>query len=260
LIGLYKQFVFAPPDDVFRVTPEDHPKQHSAEEDAAARADAERKARWAREDREAAEAREAAKQETEELSRHILRTANTEAEKILRAAQEKAEAMRTTAQQEGYNTALSQKSEQISQRLARVDRILTEMSERQAKFFADYNRELENLALQVAEKIMMHRIEVDPAEMTDLLMQAVGSVRTEDWITVEVSQELPELVKHLQQDYTDYLEKRQIEIAAREAPKGTCVIQTSTGVTDASIATQLSNLRELMKMQEEEAAQPDVSR
>lgn len=257
---LYRQVVFAPPDDVFRVTPEDHPKEHSSEEDAVAREEAARKARWAREDREAAEAREAARQESEELSHRILRSANAEAENITRAAQEKAAAMRAAAQQEGYSTALSQKADQISQRIARVDQILKDMSERQEKFFADYNRELQDLALNVAEKIMAHHIEVDPTQMADLLLQAVGSVRTDDWITVEVSEELPELVRYLQQDYAEYLEKRQIELSALEAPKGTCVVQTSTGVTDASIATQLGNLRELMQMQAEEGGASDASR
>ncbi len=251
---LYRKVVFAPPDDVFRVTPEDHPKPHNDEEDAIQREEAARKARWAREDKEAAEAREAARQESEELSHRILRTANAEAEKITRAAQEKAEAMRTAAQQEGYNTALSQKSEQIAQRLTRVDQILKEMSERQQRFFADYNRELEELSLSVAEKIMAHKIEMDPKEMADLLLQAVGSVRTDDWITIEVSEELPGLVQFLQEDYAEYLEKRQIELSAVEAPKGTCVVQTSTGVTDASIATQLGNLRELMRMQNPDAS------
>lgn len=245
-----RQVVVAPPDDVFRVTPEDHPPEHSEEQDTAAAALAEQKAELAHEVQKAQEAKEAAKQEAEELSKRILRTANTEAEKITRAAQEKAGAIRAAAQQEGYAEALKRREKEIHERLMRVDRILTEMTERQSRFFADYNKELESLALSVAEKIMAHRIEHDPKEMTDLVLQAVASVRTEDWVTVEVSDQLPELVRHLQDDYSEYLEKRQAEIAAQDMPKGSCVVQTSTGVTDASIATQLGNLRELMKMEE----------
>lgn len=190
---------------------------------------------------------EAAKQEMEELSRRILKQAGDEAARITQAAQEKAEALRAAAQQEGYRDARAEKSQEIAARIEQVDRTLAELSRRQEEFFAEYTKQLETLAVSVAEKILADTVETDPTRMAKLVMQAVGSVKTEDWVTVEVSEQLPELVEYLKREYAETLAKRQIEFSPEELPKGSCIIQTAAGITDASIATQLGNLRELIR-------------
>lgn len=195
---------------------------------------------------------EAAKQEMEELSRRILKKAGDEAARITQAAQEKAEALRAAAQQEGYRDARAEKSQAIAARIEQVDRTLAELSRRQEEFFAEYTKQLEALAVNVAEKILADTVETDPTRMAKLVMQAVGSVKTEDWVTVEVSEQLPELVEYLKREYAETLAKRQIEFSPEELPKGSCIIQTAAGITDASIATQLGNLRELIRNGTEE--------
>lgn len=190
---------------------------------------------------------EAAKQEMEELSRRILKKAGDEAARITRAAQEKADALRTAAQQEGYRDARAEKAQAIAGRIEQVDRTLAELAQRQKAFFADYTEQLESLAVSVAEKILADIVETDPTRMAKLVMQAIASVKTEDWVTVEVSDQLPELVEYLKREYAETLGRRQIEFSPEDLPKDTCIIQTAAGITDASIATQLGNLRELIQ-------------
>lgn len=194
---------------------------------------------------------EAKKQEMEELSRRILKKAGDEAARITKAAQEKAEALRTAAQQEGYRDARAEKAQAIAERIEQVDRTLARLAQRQEQFFADYSKQLESLAVSVAEKIMADTIEADPKRMAKLVMQAISSVKTEDWVTVEVSEQLPELVEYLQREYAGTLAKRQIEFSPEDLPKDACIIQTAAGITDASIATQLGNLRELIQSETE---------
>lgn len=194
-----------------------------------------------------AEQTEAARQEAEELSRRIVKTAGEEAAKITQAAQERAEALRAAAQQEGYREARAEKEQEIAERIEQVDRLMAELSHRQEQFFADYGKELEALAINVAEKILADTVEVQPMRMSKLIMQAIASVKTDDWVTVEVSDKLPGLVEYLKQEYAEILSKRQVEFSPEDLPKGSCIIQTNAGITDASIATQLGNLRELIQ-------------
>ena len=195
---------------------------------------------------------EAARQEAEELSRRILKQAGDEAAKITQAAQEKAEALRTAAQQEGYRDARAEKAQAIAERIGQVDSALAQLARRQEEFFADYTKQLETLAVNVAEKILADTIEADPTRMAKLVMQAVGSVKTEDWVTVEVSEQLPELVEYLKREYAETLSRRQVEFSPEDLPKDACIIQTAAGITDASIATQLGNLRELIQSETEQ--------
>lgn len=190
---------------------------------------------------------EAARQEREELSRRILKKAGDEAAQITRAAQEKAEALRAAAQKEGYRDARAEKAQAIAERIEQVDRTLAQMARRQEAFFADYAKQLESLAVSVAEKILADTVEADPKRMAKLVMQAISSVKTEDWVTVEVSEQLPELVEYLRREYAETLSRRQIEFSPEDLPKDACIIQTAAGITDASIATQLGNLRELIQ-------------
>lgn len=257
-----KQAYIEPSDDVFHVPADEEPhaRRPGGPEDGGETAEPGPDGEEAPQEpdtasriaQQAAAAAQAAREELEELSRRILKTAGDEAAKIKQSAQEKAETLRENAKREGYRDAQAEKAQQIEQSLARVDRMLAELNERQERFFAEYERELESLAVNVAEKILAHAIERDPTQMAELVMQAVGSVKTDDWITVEISDQMPELIEHLQQDYSEYLNRRQIEFSLEDAQKGTCVIQTSTGITDASIATQLGNLRSLIRTQARE--------
>lgn len=239
-------------EDVFRVPAGEEPRPANAESEAP---EPEETGRGEGEETEeqptqaellAAQA-EAARQEMEELSRRILKQAGDEAARITQAAQEKAEALRTAAQQEGYRDARTEKAQAIAERIEQVDHTLAQLAQRQEQFFADYTKQLETLAVNVAEKILADTVEADPTRMAKLVMQAVGSVKTEDWVTVEVSEQLPELVEYLKREYAETLSKRQLEFSPEDLPRDACIIQTAAGITDASIATQLGNLRELIR-------------
>ena len=123
---------------------------------------------------------------------------------------------------------------------------MEELSRRQKQFFAEYDEQLEDLAITVAEKLLAHTIETDHAQMADLVMQAVMSLKTDDWITVELSDKMTGLMEHIQQQYAACLGRRQVEFNIKELPAGSCTVQTATGITDASIATQLGNLRGML--------------
>lgn len=244
-------------DGVFRISADEEPKRPAAGQNGREPDGAERGTEAGDRERGLTQAEQlaaqaaAAKQEMEELSRRILKKAGDEAAQITRAAQEKAEALRTAAQQEGYRDARAEKAQQIADRIGQVDRTLAGLAQRQEVFFADYAKQLESLAVSVAEKIMADTIEADPTRMAKLVMQAIGSVKTEDWVTVEVSEKLPELVEYLKSEYAETLNRRQIELSPEDLPKDACIIQTAAGITDASIATQLGNLRELIQSETE---------
>lgn len=247
-------------DDVFRIPADEEPKRSAggpngqeSEPDADERGEdaGNEEQRPTQAEILAAQA-EAKKQEMEELSRRILKKAGDEAAQITQAAQEKAEALRTAAQQEGYRDARAEKAQAIAGRIEQVDRTLAELARRQEQFFAGYTKQLESLAVSVAEKILADTVEADPTRMAKLVMQAIGSVKTEDWMTVEISEQLPELVEYLKREYAETLARRQIDFSPEELPKGACIIQTAAGITDASIATQLGNLRELIQSETEQ--------
>lgn len=194
----------------------------------------------------AQKAAEKKKEELEELSERILKSANEQSAQILEAAREKAAALCEEARQEGYSEALRQTGEELGKALDGVHALMEELSSRQQKYFEEYGEQLEDLAITVAEKLLFHTVAADPAQMADLVMQAVQSVKTEDWVTVEISEQMSGLVERIQQQYAAYLSRRPVEFSQKELPKDSCVVQTPSGITDASITTQLGNLRQML--------------
>lgn len=185
-------------------------------------------------------------QELEELAQRTLKSANEQSAQILDAAREKAAALCEEARQQGYTEALNQTSEELRSCIDQVHALMEELSKRQQQYFEDYGEQLEDLAITVAEKLLFHTIGTDPAQMADLVMQAVQSVKTEDWVTVEISDQMSGLMERIQQQYAAYLSRRPVEFSQKELPKDACVVQTPSGITDASIATQLGNLRQML--------------
>ncbi len=194
----------------------------------------------------AQKAAEKKKEELEELSQRILKSANEQSAQILGAAREKAAALCEQAREQGYSEALEQTSAELRGAIDQVHALMEELSGRQQRFFEEYNLQLEDLAITVAEKLLFHTIAADPAQMADLVMQAVQSVKTEDWVTVEISDQMSGLMERIQQQYAAYLSRRPVEFSQKEQPRDACVVQTPSGITDASIATQLGNLRQLL--------------
>lgn len=194
----------------------------------------------------AQKAAEKNKEEIEELSERILKSANEQSAQILAAAREKAAALCEEAREQGYSEALEKTGEELRAAIDGVHALMEQLSERQQRFFEEYSEQLEDLAITVAEKLLCHTVAADPAQMADLVMQAVQSVKTEDWITVEISDQMSGLVERIQQQYAAYLSRRPVEFSQKELPKDACVVQTPAGITDASITTQLGNLRQML--------------
>jgi flagellar biosynthesis/type III secretory pathway protein FliH len=77
--------------------------------------------------------------------------------------------------------------------------------------------------------------------MAEMVQKAVQGVRNEPWVRVEVSQEMVRLIDRLS---TLYDQSAGVEVSAIPAAAGTVHIETPSGVVDASLRTQLENLRE----------------
>lgn len=191
------------------------------------------------------------KQYIDEISRKILQSAGAEREKLLDQAREDAEHIREQAKQEGYREAFGEMKARVEQCLTGVNELLDRLQSQQAEYFAQYERQLSLLAVDIAEKTLNKSVGEHEDEMKSLIAQAVSSIRNVDWISVEVSDRLPGLVRWLESELGAQNGARRCEVNARDLPPGACVIYTPEGVVDASVSVQLENLRNLFSRMNE---------
>ena len=128
--------------------------------------------------------------------------------------------------------------------ISRLEEKVSQLEGAQAGFVAEYEQNLKWMALEIASKVLGKRIEEDDTEMASLVKEAVNTVWGAKWITVEISDAMPGLLDLLAKNLHLADGGSRVEVHPVQAPAGTCIIDTPSGLIDASVYTQLENLKE----------------
>lgn len=208
---------------------------------------------------EAAKDEEAQKIRAGELRSQIieaekeLNRIRTETEGLRQRAHEDAENIKKEAYEQGYLEGSSAKQKEIEQCINEVGSVIAELCEQNKQYVTEYEKALKWFAVEIATKILSKKIEEDETEMTELVKQAVGTVKNADWISVQISQEMPKLLDTLAKELVEPREANQLrtEVSMKDIPKGSCIVETTEGLLDASISAQIENLKEFFRQAEE---------
>lgn len=163
-------------------------------------------------------------------------------EEIEQMVSERVEQLRPQIREEVYGQVLAEKSSEVTAYLQTVDDVLLQMQQEQTQFMEQYRDRLASLALDIAEKLVMRKIEENDMFLSELVTKLVASLHNSEWITVELSDQLVDLVTYLRTEFKKP-EYGNVEVAARYHPDDTCILETDGGVIDASISAQVENLK-----------------
>lgn len=192
-------------------------------------------------------ARQRAIEKAEELSEKIIQNARLEKDKILEQAYVEKDELLRQVQQSGYQDAYGQLKEQITNCLDQVETVLDEMQQRQREFIQQYEQDLRFLAVDIAEKVLRKHISENETEMVEMVKQAVSTVKSAEWISVEVSDKLPKLVEQLKTEFAVQAGEKKIEVSAQDTELGSCVLNMPGSIVDVSLSAQLDNLRDVFR-------------
>lgn len=214
-----------------------------------------------------------ARQQADDLSAQIMARTNAECAKIREQALAEAEqikedarkegvAIREQAKQAGHQDGIVEKAEEIAGCMGEVLTCLDQLLEEHQRYEERYEKEIASFAIDIAEKVLLDEINRDSLCLRNLARQAVRGIRNVDWISVEVSSALPDLVAKLETELAKVGRREEgeprVEVTGADLPPGGCIIQTPEGIVDASLATQLRNLREMfLESDRKEAAEAE---
>lgn len=167
--------------------------------------------------------------DAEEQKRQILEQAQAEAEQLRQQAAQQGRA-------EGRDTVLAE----VKDAASRLEGAIAQYEGERAGYESEFEEQLKWMAIEIAGKVLAHKVAEDDSVLADMVNKAVQSVKSEPWIRVEVAQEMVRLVGRLTELYQ---QQANIEVSAIPAAPGTIQIETPSGVVDASLQTQLENLR-----------------
>ncbi len=159
---------------------------------------------------------------------------------LLAGVAAEAEALRNQAVEEGKREAYTAFTGEMRQIADNLQGAIARFEGERAGFEAEYEEQLKWMAIEIASKVLAKKVSDDDAIMADMVDKAVRNIRGEPWIRVEVAQEMQGLIDRLSSLYES---QAGIEVSPIPAPPGTVHIETPSGVVDASLRTQLANLR-----------------
>lgn len=147
----------------------------------------------------------------------------------------------------GYQTAQQSFEEQAAPRLAELTELITALASYGEILMKEKEDEFVELALAIAGKVMAREIKSDPKYIIDMLRDVLIKNHRETYINLSVSPDMTparakaneaiiEQLREIAPGLSIYIEK--------EVGEGYMVMETSKGVTDMSLDTQLANIKD----------------
>ena len=162
-----------------------------------------------------------------------LQESERHAAQIIEEARQEAIALKEDAREEARQEVLAELHDVLAHARGEYDRLI-----------ADAEQDIVTLAMQVAQRILHHRFEVEPLTLKHMIEGSLELVRDKRQITVRVH---PDDLPRVQAWHQDLL--RQVETSALffeaepELSSGDCLIDTEAGRIDARVSVQLDNFQ-----------------
>ncbi|QIB68371.1 hypothetical protein Ami103574_03145 [Aminipila butyrica] len=212
-----------------------------------------------------AEARQQAEELLEEAFRDrekILIDAQAEADRILQETVQKAEeeaaekgyaAGYEKGNNEGFMAAENAVNEAMIQEAAEFRKELAEAIEdfntQKDRLLQENLVDLTDLAVNVAEKVIKITLKSSKDVVTKMIVAAAEDCRDKQWAKVYISHEEKVIAMNLEKELIDALNQisSNVKVVVMEAePSGTCIIESPDQIVDASVNTQMDNIRQLV--------------
>ena len=195
----------------------------------------------------------------------ILADARREAEEIrdkaVADAQAELEQLRQVAREDGYNMGFAQGTaegrrkaqeelnEKAADQVQEVQAFLQEAVRARDEILEESREGLKELALAIAEKVIRVSLRSSGGVLVRMVESATAKRRRCEWVQVYIAdcdarasaETIPELTQALSR-----LSERVRIIPMADDESGTCIIEMPDEIIDASVSTQLDNLRDIV--------------
>jgi flagellar assembly protein FliH len=182
----------------------------------------------------------------------FLERAREQGAALIAVAREQAEAIAQAAREQGFEAGyvegVARAEAAVVDRLALAEQLVARTRDAREEALASCERDLVELAFEIAEKIVRQRVAADPATTVGVLEHALRKAFVRDGLTVLCN---PDDLERLSAS-SDVLQARVGSlnglrlIGDRRISRGGVVVRTDAGDIDATIESQLERLRDLL--------------
>ena len=174
--------------------------------------------------------------------------AHTTAKQIVAEAQKKAEEIKAEALKFKEEVFAKAREEAKAEMASRATEELARAKMQAGQVLADAEKDVLELSLKIASKIIGRDLERDPEVVLEVCASAIQAARAAKAMVLRVHPDDARLLREKRPRLME-LVGRAVDIAVRddnEIERGGCVIQTEFGVIDGQLKTQFEMLRLLL--------------
>lgn len=203
-------------------------------------------------------------QACEEQSRLLIREAEEKAEELLEKAKAECQRLRTQAKEEGEAQGFAQgfdegirKGKQSYQEEAQkvleslkadVTETVEDIARAKDRALEKYMDDLKFLTLEIAEKIIHVSIQSSQEIVKKMILSAADKLQRKQWARIYISGSQTELSLEADEVFLKELSRisENVKIERIHAKEGTCILELPDMIIDASVSTQLENIKEIL--------------
>lgn len=209
----------------------------------------------------APEEREIIPESIQDAGNEILENARQKARQIVQDAREQAELLREKAysegkeagHQDGFQEAHEEQRRILDEELAalrgNIADVISDISHEKDQILEQYIDDLKRISLAVAEKIIQTSLQSSSDIIKRMILVATDKIRKKQWAKIYVTKCDTSISMEVDTEFLDALAKLSDNvkiITMDNGEDGTCIIELPDEIIDASVSTQLENIKDIL--------------
>ncbi len=196
-----------------------------------------------------------------EAANEIIKEAEEKAKQLLADAREQADILRQEAyrsgqeegHKEGYREAYEEQrrllDEELRQLRNNAEDVIKSVSIEKEKLLEQYVDDLKRISLAIAEKIIQTSLQSSGDIVKRMILAATDKITKKQWAKIYITKCDTSVSMDVDAEFLDALSRlsENIKIITMDnGEEGTCIIELPDEIIDASVSTQLENIKDIL--------------
>lgn len=196
-----------------------------------------------------------------EVANEIIKEAEKKAEQILADAREQADILRQKSFREGHEEGVQagtreayeehkkELDQEIRQLQTNIADVIKSVSIEKTKLLEQYVDDLKKISLAIAEKIIQTSLQSSSDIVKRMILAATDKITKKQWAKIYITKCNTSISMDVDTEFLDAMSKLSdnIKIVTMDnGEEGTCIIELPDEIIDASVSTQLENIKDIL--------------
>lgn len=172
-----------------------------------------------------------------QVARDLVQKAEQQASEIVAKAMQERDRISAEAKEQGYHEGLASATEWV-----------IKAKEAYQRTMESGKGDLKLLAVKIAEKIIGQALEMDPELISEIVTQAIRTLRQQKNVTLRCNEDDYEVLKKHEKGFLEHLGQGGTItlVADPKIRRGGCLVESEIGIVDARLDVQLKTLQKVL--------------